>query len=142
MKTLLVTAAVASVLMLASPGESLAQRAGNGSYRLNYDAQTIWTVSGEVISLDNVMSGRAGYHGIHLLLKTVNGNLSVHLGPSWYMDGQTLKVGPHDRIEVTGSPVIYDGKPALIAADLRKDGENLQLRTAGGIPLWSRSGAR
>lgn len=141
MKTLLRSAAAATLLMLAIPGVSLAQRA-TGGYGVRYDAQTIWTVSGEVMSVSTVASRGGRYGGVHLLLKTDRGNFEVHLGPSWFVDRQTMKVVPHDVIEVTGSPVIYQGKPALIAAEVRKGSEKMQLRTAGGVPLWSRSRGR
>lgn len=134
MKTLSVLTTAAAVLMLASPRESLAQRAMRGGYR--YDRQTVATVSGEVISIDRIAYGRHGYYGVHLLLKTTEGELAVHLGPSWYVDRQPLKIARHDAIEVTGSRVIYDGKPALIAAEIRKGNETLRLRTAAGLPLW------
>lgn len=142
MKTLLVSAAAAAVLMVAVPGESLAQRAGNDGVGLSYDAQTIWTVSGEVISLERVVSDRVGYHGVRLLLKTGRGDLWVQLGPSWFVDHQAMRVALHDVIEVKGSPVVYDGKPTLLAAVVKKGSKTLELRTAKGVPLWGGSRAR
>jgi hypothetical protein len=140
-KLFLLTAALAA-LLLASPGESLAQRAMMGSYGGKYEPQTVETVSGEVISVDQIAYGRGRYHGIHVLLRTAQGELSVHLGPSWFVDRQAMKIAPHDTIEVTGSRVTYDGKPALIAAQVRKGSQSLRLRTADGVPLWRGAGMR
>jgi hypothetical protein len=140
MKTLFVLAA--AVLVPASPGESQAQRAMMGGYGGRYDPQTVETVSGEVISVDKVAYGRGRYYGVHLLLRTPKGELSVHLGPSWFVDRQTMKIAPHDMVEITGARVTYDGKPALIAAEVKKGSESLRLRTADGLPLWRRSGMR
>jgi hypothetical protein len=142
MKSLLVTAAAAGLLIFALPGESLAQPAVTASHGGKYDPHTVWTVSGEVISVDQVASGKSGFNGVHLLLHTVKGDFSVHLGPSWFVDRQPLQLAPHDMIEVTGSPVVYDGKPALIAAKVTKGGQSLLLRTAAGLPLWRGSVAR
>lgn len=142
MKTFFVLAAAAATLMLALPGESLAQRAMRGGYGGRYDPQTVETVSGEVISVDKVVYGRREYYGVHLLLRTDKGEMPVHLGPSWFVDRQTMKIRPHDVIEVTGSRVIYDGKPALIAAEVKKGEESLRLRTVEGLPLWRGSRAR
>ncbi len=142
MKTLLVLAAAASVLMLAPPRESFAQGAAAEAYGGRYNAQTVWTVSGEVIAIDKTVYGRRGYPGIHLMLKTAKGVLSVHLGPSWFVERQAMKVAPRDLIEVTGSPVIYEGKPALLAAEVRKGGESMRLREADGLPLWRASAMR
>lgn len=142
MKNLLVSAAAATVLTLSLSGQSFAQRAVSGGYGEKYDAHTVWTVSGEVMSVDKVARDGRGYHGVHLLLKTAKGELSVHLGPSWFVDHQTVQVARHDVIEVIGSPMIYDGKPALIAAEVDKGNQSLRLRTANGLPLWRGSGAR
>ncbi len=142
MKTLFLAAAATAVLMLASSGETFGQRAMMGGAGGRYDPQTVATVSGEVISIDRVAYGRGRYYGVHLVLKTAAGELSVHLGPSWFVDRQTLKIAPHDAIEVTGSQVTYDGKPALIAAEVKKGNERLRLRTADGFPLWRGSGMR
>jgi hypothetical protein len=43
----------------------------------------------------------------------------------------------HVRIEVKGSRVTFEGKPALIAAEVRKGDEVLKLRDEAGMPLWS-----
>jgi hypothetical protein len=141
MKALLIFAAAAAVLVLALPRESPAQQAMRG-YGGRYDPQTVETVSGEVISVDKVAYGRRGSYGIHVLLRTAKGEIPVHLGPSWFVDRQTMKVALHDKVEVTGSRVIYGGKPALIAAEVRKGSETLQLRSRDGLPLWRRSGTR
>jgi hypothetical protein len=93
------------------------------------------------MAVEKVTYGRRGYHGIHLVLMTARGEIPVHLGPSWFVDRQTVRLAVRDRIEVTGSRVIYDGKPALIAAEVRRGREILRLRTAAGIALWSRRAA-
>jgi hypothetical protein len=142
MKTLFVAAAAIAVLMLASTGEAFAQRGVMGGYGGRYDPQTVETVSGEVISIDRVAYGRGRYYGVHVVLKTAAGELSVHLGPSWFVDRQTMKIAPHDALEITGSQVTYDGKPALIAAEVKKGNESLRLRTVDGFPLWRGSGIR
>lgn len=40
-------------------------------------------------------------------------------------------------MEVTGSRVTFDGKPAIIAAEVKKGGETLKLRDEKGRPVWS-----
>ena len=142
MKALLVLAAATAVLALAVPGESIAQGAMRGGYGGRYDPQTVETVAGEVMAVEKVAYGRRGYHGIHLVLKTAKGEIPIHLGPSWYLDRQTVRIALHDEIEVTGSRVTYRGKPALIAAEVKRGSEILRLRSAAGVPLWSRRAAR
>lgn len=76
-------------------------------------------VSGEVLSVDRVAYGKSRYYGIHLLLKTGKGELSVRLGPSSFVDRQSIKIAPHDLIEITGSRVTAAGQPTLIAAEVK-----------------------
>jgi hypothetical protein len=133
MKTLLKSAAAALALAVMVPQVSVAQLAMRGGW---YDRQTVETVAGEVISVDKIASGARGYYGIHLMLKTQDGEIPVYLGPSWFLDRQTMKIAPRDLIEVTGSRVIDHGKPALIAAQIKRGKEQLRLRSAEGLPLW------
>jgi hypothetical protein len=76
-------------------------------------------------------------YGIHLLLKSDKETVSVHLGPAWFVENQDTKIEAKDKIEVRGSRVTFEGKPALIAAEVRKGDEVLKLRDEAGVPLWS-----
>jgi len=76
-------------------------------------------------------------YGVHILLKTAKETISVHLGPGWYIDNQDIKIVPKDKIEVKGSRVSFEGKPALIAAEVKKGDEVLMLRDSNGFPAWS-----
>ncbi|HSF05040.1 MAG TPA: hypothetical protein VLG10_04545 [Methylomirabilota bacterium] len=48
-----------------------------------------------------------------------------------------MKVAPKDKIEVKGSRITPEGKPAIIAAKIRKGDDILVLRDASGFPVWS-----
>jgi hypothetical protein len=75
--------------------------------------------------------------GVHLMVKTDKGTLSVHLGPAWYIENQDVTIEPKNKVEIKGSRITYDGKPAVIAAEIKKGDEILQLRDDKGYPLWS-----
>ena len=64
----------------------------------------------------------------------------MHVGPSWYIDKQSPRIEANDTITVTGSRVTVDGKPAIIAAQVKKEDETLKLRDENGIPVWRRAG--
>jgi hypothetical protein len=84
---------------------------GMGSqYGRMYDPKTVETVRGEVEREDvfTPMKGMSG--GVHLMLKTNTGAVSVHLGPQWYLNNQDVQIRPGDRVEVTGSRITFDGK--------------------------------
>jgi hypothetical protein len=108
-----------------------------GAYGRMYDPKTVETVSGEVVKVDRITPMRGMSAGVHLVVKTDKGDVSVHLGPQWYLENQDVKIEPKDKVEVTGSRVTVQGKPALIAAEVKKGGEVLKLRDDAGIPMWA-----
>jgi hypothetical protein len=108
-----------------------------GQYGRMYDPKTVETVRGTVVSVDQITPSKGMGSGVHLQLKTQAETVSVHLGPSWYVEHQDAKIEPEDEIEVKGSRVTFDGKPAIIAAEIHKGSETLLLRDADGVPLWA-----
>jgi hypothetical protein len=42
-----------------------------------------------------------------------------------------------DKIEVKGSRVMFAGKQAIIAAEVKKGGSVLVLRDSAGVPAWA-----
>jgi hypothetical protein len=111
---------------------------GMGSaYNRMYDPKTVETIKGEVLSVDQVTPAKGMRAGIHLMVKTDKDTISVHLGPSWYIENQDVKILPKDTLEITGSRITFQGKPALIASEVKKGEEILKLRDENGVPLWS-----
>lgn len=111
---------------------------GMGSrYGRMYDTKTVETVSGEVLNIDKIRPMRGMSYGIHITLKTDKGEIPVHLGPAWYIDRQSPAIKAGDRIEVKGSRVMFQGKPAIIAAEVSKGDEVLRLRDDRGYPAWA-----
>ena len=111
---------------------------GRGSqYSRIYDTNTVETIRGEVVSVEKFTPGKGMGSGVHLLVKTEKETIPVHLGPSWFMDNQETKIEPKDKLEIKGSRVTFEEKPAIIAAELRKGDEVLKLRDDRGIPAWA-----
>ncbi len=106
-------------------------------YARMYNPQTVETISGEVVSVDKITPMKGMGYGLHAVVKTDKETISVHLGPAWYLENQDVKIEPKDKIEVKGSRITFEGKPALIAAEVKKGDEVLTLRDAQGIPVWS-----
>ncbi len=102
-----------------------------------YNPQSVESVIGEVISVDAIIPGKGMSAGVHLIVKTDQESISVHLGPAWYVQRQDLKIIPGDKVEITGSRITFQGKPTIIAAEVRKDEDKLKLRDENGVPLWS-----
>jgi hypothetical protein len=110
---------------------------GGDQYNRTYDMKTVETLSGEVLSVEQITPMNGQSSGVHLTLKTEKETISVHLGPSWFIDNQDTNIEKQDQIEVKGSRIQFDGKPAIIAAEIIKGDQTLKLRDENGIPVWS-----
>jgi hypothetical protein len=111
---------------------------GVGSqYNRMYNPATVENVSGVVESVDKITPMKGMNSGIHVMLKTDKETISIHVGPEWYIERQDVKLEKGDKIEVKGSRVTFSGKPAIIAAEVKKDDRTLVLRDGSGIPAWA-----
>ena len=134
----------AFVLCLAlSTGAAAKMGEGSGGWGMGsnysgmYDTARVETLSGEVLSVDEFKPMKGMSKGIHLTLKTEKETIPVHLGPEWFLEKQETTIEKGNILEVTGSRVSFDGKHAIIAAEVTKDGQTLKLRDANGVPAWS-----
>ena len=139
---------VLSVLFLGLAAESYAQRGpmkwyGSGGwgpgtpYNRMYDPAKVETVSGAVESISTVVPMKGMNPAAMLVLKTDKELIPIHLGPEWYITRLDAKIAKGDRIEVKGSRVDFAGKPAIIAAEIKKGDSLLVLRNSSGIPVWA-----
>jgi hypothetical protein len=133
-----------AILSLSLAGSSYAgpmMRGGgwgmNSQYGRMFNPKTVETVSGEVVRVDKVIPMKGMSHGIHLTLKTNKGDISVHLGPAWYIDNQEPAIRVGDKVEVEGSRVTFQGNPAIIAQEVREGDRVLKLRDDNGYPMWA-----
>ena len=130
-------AAAAGVFAEQGPGSGRGRGAGHGRM---WNPATVETVRGEIVKVDRVPSPGGAGGGVHLTLKTATETIAVHLGPDWYVTRDRMALDPKDEIEVNGSRVTVDGKPAIIAAVVRKGSATLVLRASDGVPAWSGGG--
>lgn len=111
---------------------------GPGSqYGRVYEPKTVETVSGEVVSVDKITPMKGMSYGVHLTLKTDKETISVHLGPGWYIENQDVRIEPKDKVEIKGSRITFAGKPAIIAAEVKRGDQILKLREENGLPVWA-----
>jgi hypothetical protein len=140
---------VAGVAIFFAATGSLAQRGpgmmwrgsggwGPGSqYNRMYDPKTVETITGEVTSVDSITPGKGMRGGVHMNVKTEKETISVHLGPSWFIENQDVKIEPKDKVEVKGAKITFAGKPTVIAAEVTKGNDVLKLRDDRGFPVWA-----
>jgi len=144
-----IAALVGACLLLSQPAfaqRGMQWRGGGGwgpgtAYARLYDPKTVETVSGMVSGVDTLipMSGMGA--GVHLLLATDAGAVSVHVGPVWYLENQEIRLEPGDRVQVRGSRIVFQGKPAVIAAEVTKGQDTLRLRDETGFRSGADGGA-
>ncbi|MFI5330399.1 MAG: DNA-binding protein [Desulfobaccales bacterium] len=131
---------------LAQPGGGQGMMGGTGKDRgmgpgggrgMMYNLQTVTTIQGTVESL-----GPKGPRMQHesRIIKTDQGSIMVHLGPTSYINQQQIQLNPGDCVEVTGSKVEMRGRTMLLAKEVKVGGKTLRLRDDQGLPLWRGQG--
>ena len=130
-----------AVSAYAQPRQGMMWRGSGGwgpgsQYNKMYDPKALETITGEVTAVDRIVPVKGMSGGVHMSIKTDKETISVHLGPSWYLENQDIKIEAKDKVEVKGSRVTFGGKPALIASEIRKGNEVLTLRDEAGFPAW------
>ncbi len=134
---------VVGSMIVMLPFTAMAQRgSGNwcatNNYSRLFNASTIEDFNGSVVSIEKITPEKGMSTGIHLLVKTEkNESVSVHLGPSWYLDNQDVQFVAGDVIKVKGSRITYQNAPAIIAMTVEKGGQVLVLRDKKGNPNWN-----
>src|SRR5690242_11497452 len=112
-QSLLVLVAIGLAALLGA-GESYSQPGGmrwrgsggwgpGNAYGKMYDPKTVETISGEVVKVDTITPLKGMSGGVHMTVKTDGEQVSVHLGPAFYVENQDVKIEPKDKVEVKGS---------------------------------------
>lgn len=78
----------------------------------------------------------SGETGTHLIVATDKGTVQVHVAPSRYLNSKQLQFVKGDRVEVVGSPLVFQRRQALIARTIMRGPDVVAVRQANGKPLW------
>jgi sporulation protein YlmC with PRC-barrel domain len=93
-------------------------------YEKLFDPRKIESVTGEILKLRLIIYSNA------------KKPVLVALGPDEYFEGQEKLLKPGVKVTVTGSSVIVDDTPFLIATKIKGGNEELQIRDDKGHPVW------
>jgi hypothetical protein len=104
-----------------------------------YNPDTVVTVSGMVIA-KTPPSTKGLPQLVYLTLKTEAGKITVFLGPDLYVDKLPVQIKNLDKIQVTGSRISWEGKPVILASEIKRGDQILKLREPNGMPVWSGRG--
>jgi hypothetical protein len=143
----IVLSLISTLIVILSCSDALAQKGinkkGSGgwgresAYSRMYDVNTEETLVGTVTKVEKITPTRGMSCGVHLIVETEQETLSVHLGPAWFIDNQDIIIEQNDELEIKGSRIEFEGKPAIIAALVEKGDKILTLRDEIGVPVWS-----
>src|SRR6266700_819190 len=111
--------------------------APESAYCRLYDAKHVVTLSGTVQRVEKNTPMKGMGYGVYLMLKTDSETIPVHLGPTAFVEKQPVQFHASDVVEVTGSRVSCDGKPALLAAIVKRGADSAQYRELTGRPAWA-----
>jgi hypothetical protein len=111
---------------------------GNGAKQRapKYNAATEVKVEGVVQEVQQFWCPINGDEGTHLMLKTDNGILQVHVAPRRFLEGNGVTFNKGDQIAVVGSTVRYEGHDAMIARKITRGDQTFAFRQPDGRPLW------
>ncbi len=125
-------------LIIVATAIAAAFAASSATAQRNYNPNSVETIQRKVLSVEKTTPAKNRGYGVHLMLQADKETIPVHLGPASYIDKQTPRIETNDTITVIGSRVTVDGKPAIVAAQVKKGNEVLKLRDDNGVPVWSR----
>jgi hypothetical protein len=109
----------------------------NSNYGRMFNPSTIETLTGSIVAVERIVPEAKMSYGLHLKVQTEKGVVSVHLGPTWYLDNQEIQFKEGDKVVVEGSRITFNSAPAIIAIYVEKDDHVLKLRDPSGYPVWN-----
>lgn len=133
-------------LAVAGPGRW--QGRGSGGWGMGTPYQGMYnpakqeTIAGEVVGIEKTVPMRRMNEGLAAVVKTVKETVTVHLGPTWYLERLDERITKGDQVEVKGVRTTLAGKPVILAAEIKKGDKVLVLRDAAGVPVWAGWGMR
>jgi|SRR5450432_268948 len=132
MKLLLITIAVAGILLLV-PARAAAQ-AGSPKY----DSATEVTVQGKILSIHDRQCPVSGTIGAHFMLEALNGKVyEVHLAPAAFTKTFDMVFTPGEKVDVIGNTLVFEGKDAILARQVKHGNETVTFRDRKGNPSWN-----
>ncbi|MEN6348436.1 MAG: hypothetical protein ABFD08_03425 [Syntrophomonas sp.] len=133
-------------LAIAGPGKWGGRGSGGWGmgtpYQGAYNPATVETITGEVVGIEQTVPMKRMNQGLALVVKTQKETVTVHLGPTWYLERLDEKIVKGDKVEIKGARTTLAGKPIILAAEVKKGDKVLVLRDAAGVPVWAGWGMR
>lgn len=101
-----------------------------------FDPANQTTIKGVIEQVNNYECPISGTMGSHLTVRSGPDTVEVHLAASKFLNEYGIAFTKGDSVEVTGTKVVFDGKPALLARQITVGDRTYSFRNDKGIPLW------
>lgn len=101
-----------------------------------YDTSTSKITTGIVVDVKEYKCPVTGTVGSHITLKRSGELIEVHLAPAAFMKQYEIVINKGDEVAIEGAPILFEGKPALLAKTVAVGGATYAFRDAKGRPLW------
>jgi hypothetical protein len=100
-----------------------------------YDKSKEVTITGVV---ERVERHRSGSHaGLHLLLRTEEKTIEVHVGPVTYLQERRIQFQVGEEITVVGARTRFGDETVIVPREIKTPAEIVVLRDENGVPMWS-----
>ena len=109
----------------------------DSAYNKSFDTSKLTTIEGTIESVGSFYPVSGSAPGTCLNVKTNDGTLvTVYAGPQHFTMQQNLDLKSGNKLSVTGSRTMVNGKSVIIASELQVGGKSLRLRDQNGKPEW------
>lgn len=106
-------------------------------YERLFNQFNLQVVTGSIYKIDTVTPMPGMSVGIQLVIRTATREeLTVHLGPAWYVRHQDMDLTLNDNVEVRGARFSLKGKDVIAAFEVRTSSRVLLLRDEDNVPYW------
>jgi hypothetical protein len=100
-----------------------------------YDRSKEVTITGIV---ERVERHRSGSHaGLHLLLRTAEKAIEIHVGPVSYLLERRIQFQVGEEITVVGARARFGDETVIVPREIKTPAEIVVLRDENGVPMWS-----
>lgn len=126
--------------------------------RMMFDPKTVTTISGEIVSVDQITKSRRNnqnnnqnnsekntrnnHQGTHLTLKSGDQTIDVRVGPAWYLEQENMVLTAGDQLTIKGFPMNKNDQSFFVAQEITKGSQVLVLRDENGLPMWRGQGQK
>jgi len=112
--------------------------APDSEYNKQFNPNEAKTLHGTIESVGVFNVEGTPINGVRLRVRTDKGDtVTVHTGPRSFVERSSLVFHHGDEVTITGSPAKVGWRNVILAAQIKKGDQTLDLRSNDGKPLWN-----